>query len=98
MRIAGDTATVHVSPAGGCYGAFGSFNHAVQSGTFALPGTYTQLIGANPGRVQYSAAFAGTIVGNTMTLSISIPTLQQTIGPFHLVAGVDSAWPACLYP
>lgn len=98
MRLAGDTATVRVSASGGCYGAYGSFDHAVQSGTFALSGTYTQLIGAYPGSVQYQAGYAGTIVGNTMTLTISVPALQQTIGPFHLMAGVDSAWPACLYP
>jgi hypothetical protein len=37
-------------------------------------------------------------VGNAMTLSISVPGLQQTIGPFQLTAGVPSAWSACLYP
>jgi hypothetical protein len=98
VRITGDSATVQVSLSGDCYGAYGSINHAVQSGTFALSGTYTQLIGAYPGSVQYPAAYTGTIVGNAMTLSISVPGLQQTIGPFQLTAGVPSAWSACLYP
>jgi hypothetical protein len=91
-------ATVQVLAPGGCYGAYGDFDHAVPSGTFTLAGTYTQLIGAYPGSIQHTAEYAGTIVGNVMTLSISVPALQQTIGPFRLTAGVTSAWSACLYP
>lgn len=98
VRVTGDSATVQVSLSGGCYGAYGSINHAVQSGTFVLSGTYTQLIGAYPGSIQYQAVYDGTIVGNAMTLSISVPALQQTIGPFNLTAGVTSAWSACQYP
>jgi hypothetical protein len=56
------------------------------------------LIGAYPGSIQYAAEYDGTIVGNVMTLTIRVPALQQTIGPFHLTAGVTSAWSACLYP
>jgi len=68
------------------------------SGSFALAGTYTQLIGAYPGSVQYESEYDGSISGSTMTLSISVPALQQTLGPFHLTAGVTSAWSPCLYP
>ena len=98
LRLAENEATVQVLASGGCYGAYGSIDHAVLSATFTLSGTYTQLMGAYPGRIQYAAEYAGTIVGNVMTLSISVPALQQTIGPFHLTAGVTSAWSACLYP
>ena len=98
LSIAENKATVQVLAPGGCYGAYGDIDHAVLSGTFTLSGTYTQLIGAYPGSIQYTAEYAGTIVGNVMTLSISVPALQQTIGPFRLTAGVTSAWSACLYP
>jgi hypothetical protein len=98
LSIADNRATVQVLAAGGCYGAYGEFDHAIVSGTFTLSGTYTQLMGAYRGRNQYAAEYAGTIVGNAMTLSIDVPALQQTIGPFRLIAGVTSAWSACLYP
>ena len=97
LRIADNKATVQVLASGGCYGAYGDID-AVPSGSFALSGTYTQLLGAYPGRIQYPAEFTGTIVGNVMTLSIRVPALQQTLGPFRLSAGVTSAWSACLYP
>ena len=98
LSIGDNKATVQVRASGGCYGSYGDIDHAVLSGTFTLSGTYTQLIGAYPGRIQYPAEYAGTIVGNVMTLSISVPALEQTIGPFRLTAGVTSAWSACLYP
>jgi hypothetical protein len=98
LRLAENKATVQVLAPGGCYGAYGSIDHAVLSATFTLSGTYTQLIGAYPGSIQYAAEYAGTIVGNVMTLSISVPELRQTIGPFHLTAGVISAWSRCFYP
>jgi hypothetical protein len=98
LSVAENKATVQVLSPGGCYGAYGNIDHALLSGTFTLSGTYTQLIGAYPGSIQYRAEYAGTIVGNIMTLSISVPALQQTIGPFRLTAGVTSAWSACLYP
>ena len=97
LSIADNKTTVQVLASGGCYGSYGDID-AVPSGTFALSGTYTQLMGVYPGRIQYPAEFAGTIVGNVMTLSISVPELQKTIGPFRLSAGVTSAWSACLYP
>jgi hypothetical protein len=97
LSIVGNKATVQVLAPGGCYGAYGNID-AIPSGTFALSGTYTQLMGAYPGSIQYTAEYVGTIVGNVMTLSISLPALQQTIGPFRLTAGVSSVWTACLYP
>ena len=98
LSLAENKATIQILASGGCYGSYGSIDHAVLSAAFTLPGTYTQLIGAYPGSIQYAAEYTGTIAGNVMTLSISVPALQETIGPFHLTAGVTSAWSACLYP
>ena len=97
LSIADNKATVQILASDGCYGAYGDLDQ-VPDGTFALSGTYTQLMGAYPGSIQYTAEYTGTIVGNVMTLSISVPALQQTIGPFRLTAGVTSTWSACLYP
>jgi hypothetical protein len=97
LSIAENKATVQVLASGGCYGAYGDLDH-VPDGTFALSGTYTQLMGAYPGSIEYTAEYTGTIVGNVMTLSITVPALQQTIGPFRLTAGVAPGWSACLYP
>jgi hypothetical protein len=98
VRITGDQATIQLMAAGGCYGSYGNIDEALPSGSFALSGSYTQLMGVYPGSIQYPAQYAGTIAGNTMTLSISVPALQQTLGPFHLAAGVTSSWSPCLYP
>ena len=97
LSIAENKATVQILASGGCYGAYGDIDH-VPSGSFALSGTYTQLMGAYPGSIQYTAEYTATVVGNVMTLSITVPELQQTIGPFGLTAGVTSAWSACRYP
>jgi hypothetical protein len=98
VTIANGKASIQVVASGGCYGAYGAFDHAAPLDTFARPGTYTQLMGAYPGSVQYTAEYDGTVVGDAMTLSISVPALGHTIGPFQLTAGVLSAWSACLYP
>jgi hypothetical protein len=97
LSIAENKATVQVLTSGGCYGAYGELDH-VPDGTFVLSGTYTQLMGAYPGSIEYAAEYTGTILGSVMTLSISVPALQQTIGPFHLTAGVTSASSPCHYP
>jgi hypothetical protein len=97
LSVAENKATVQVLASGGCYGAYGEIDR-VPTGTFALSGTYTLLMGAYPGSIRYTAEYTGTVVGNVMTLSINVPALQETIGPFRLTAGVTSAWSACLYP
>ena len=98
LSIAEDTATVQILASGGCYGSYGVFDHAIVSGTFELSGTYTQLVGVYPGSIQYAATYTGAVVDGVMTLSINVPALQQTIGPFRLRAGVTSSWSACRYP
>ncbi|MEO8619563.1 MAG: hypothetical protein ABI625_00780 [bacterium] len=96
--IVGNATTVQVLASGGCYGSYGSIDQVIPSGAFTLPGTYTQLTGAYPGHVEYAAEYSGDVTGNAMTLTITIPSQQRTIGPFHLNAGVANTWSACLYP
>jgi hypothetical protein len=92
------TATLEILASGGCYGSYGEIFQPIRSLTFSLTGTYTQLTGVYPGSVQYPAQYDGAIAGRHMTLTISVPALHQTLGPFSLTHGVAQAWPACLYP
>lgn len=98
LTIAGDTAIVRILASGGCYGSYGEIDQRIPVGIFALPGTYTQLMGAYPGKIQYAAQFSGSITGQQMSLTITVPTLQRTLGPYALVNGVTEGWPACAYP
>ena len=98
LTISESSATLQIVTAGGCYGSFGEITQPVLSSSFTLSGTYTQLMGVYPGFVEYPAEFSGTIDRGLMTLTISIPSLQQTLGPFRLSRGVVKTWPACLYP
>ncbi len=98
LRIAGSGAQVQILGGEGCYGSFGAIDHPIPTGTFRLSGTFTQLMGVFPGSVQYPAEFTGNVTGTTMMLSISMPTLPLTLGPFQLTAGVTKSWSACLFP
>ena len=98
LTIADSTATVHILASGGCYGSYGEVDQRIPVGVFALPGTYTQLVGAYPGKVQYAAQYSGTISGQRMSLTITVPALQRAFGPYTLASGVTEGWPACAYP
>lgn len=98
LTSAQGTATIQILASGGCYGSLGEIDQPIPFSSFTLPGTYTQLMGVYPGSVQYDAQYVGTVAGRHMTLSISIPALQQVLGPFSLTLGVVTTWPACLYP
>ena len=98
LTIAETGATLRILASGGCYGSYGDIEQPIPSGAFTLSGTYTQLMGAYPGRVQYPAQYIGTVAGRHMTLAITVPALQQHLGPFSLIYGVAQSWPACLYP
>ena len=98
LAIAESSATLKILASGGCYGSFGEIAQPIPSGSFSLTGTYTQLTGVYPGSVQYTAQYVGAVAGRHMTLTISIPSLQQTLGPFSLTQGVAKTWTACLYP
>ena len=84
--------------ASGCVGSYGHIVGPIPPGRFSLPGTYTQLIGAYPGRVKYSARYGGLWDGNHLTLTISVATLPEPVGPFHLRSGVRPTWRPCRYP
>lgn len=85
-------------PAGGCFGSYGESAEPIPNGPFFIAGFYTQLIGAFPGKIQYAAQYSGVVEGNRMSITITVPALQQAIGPFLLTNGVNNAWSPCLYP
>ncbi|MCA1582397.1 MAG: hypothetical protein LC796_13595 [Acidobacteria bacterium] len=85
-------------PAGGCYGAFGDLPRWVPNGAFALPGTFVQLMGAYPGRIEYAARYDGSIDEDRMTLTVTVPSLSRVLGPYRLVYGAGNSWTPCLYP
>ena len=70
----------------------------IPKGAFSIAGTYTQLMGAYPGKIEYAARCSGVVEGNRMSIAIAVPALQQTFGPFLLIVGVSNAWSPCLYP
>lgn len=98
LQTTGTGATLQFLADGGCYGSSGAIDQAIPSGDFSLTGTYTQLMGAAPGFVRYPARFTGTVARGAMTITVSVPTLPLTLGPYQLTAGVTKSWPACLYP
>ena len=97
LTITDGSATVQVL-ASGCVGSYGRIVRPIPAGRFSLPGTYTQLIGAYPGRVEYPAQYAGQWDGDQLTLKITVVSLPEPIGPFDLSSGVQPTWPPCLYP
>lgn len=106
-----DAASLTVEPAGGtlrvfgsaflgvgCYGGLGEVPRSIPAGHFVLPGTFVQLTGVYPGRIEYQAEYDGVIDGDVMTLTITVPSLPRVLGPYRLVYGAGNAWVRCLYP
>jgi hypothetical protein len=85
-------------PTGGCFGQLGDMGRSIPNGSFSIAGTFTQLIGAFPGRIVSAAQYSGMVSGNTLTISVSVPAAQQSLGPYVLVQGVANSWTQCLYP
>jgi hypothetical protein len=99
LTIDQNQTTLRIMASGGCYGSYGEVAHGVfSSGTVTLSGTYTELTGVFPGSRQYDAAFTVTVSANQMIVSVAVPDLQRTVGPFTLAAGVRTMWPACRFP
>ena len=98
LTIEGSTAMLRILADGGCYGSYGTFAQRLPDGAFNIPGTYSQLIGAYPGRIDYAAQFSGTMTGQQITLTVSVPTLHRDFGPYTLTPGPNELWPACAYP
>jgi hypothetical protein len=85
-------------PNGGCFGAYGEMTRPIPNGSFSIAGTYTQLMGVYPGKIEYAVRCSGVVEGSRMSIAIAVPALQQTFGPFLLTVGVSNAWSPCLYP
>ena len=98
LTITKDGATLEILASGGCYGSYGEMTRAIPNGPFSIAGTFTQLMGAYPGKVVYAAQLSGAVEGNRMSIAITVPALPQTFGPFALTEGVKNVWPRCLYP
>ena len=98
LAVSDSGATLEILASGGCYGSYGSIDAPIPTGSFTVAGTYTQLIGAFPGKLQYAAQFAGALTGRQMSITIAVPDLQRSFGPYVLTYGVKKTWSACLYP
>ena len=102
LMTKGASATVEIFslalPPSGCFGSYGDIAQEIPNGHFSLPGTYTQLTGAYPGKMEYPAQFSGFVEGTAMTITITVSGLPQVLGPFVLTNGVTNAWEPCHYP
>jgi hypothetical protein len=98
LTIADSGAMLRILASDGCYGSYGEFDQRPLAGAFTVSGTYTQLGGAYPGKIQYPAQFSGTHSGRQISLTVSVPALHQDFGPYQLAEGVARQWPACAYP
>ena len=84
--------------ASGCYGSYGVVNQSIPPGTFRVSGQYTQLMGVFPGKVDYPATFSGVKTDSQLTITVAVPALSASFGPFVLTRGVQKNWVRCLYP
>lgn len=98
LAVTDTGATLQILASGGCFGSYGQVSRPIAPAAFNIPGTYTQLTGAYPGKVVYAAQYSGSVTGDQISLTITVPALQQTLGPYSLVRGVNNTWTACLYP
>src|SRR5262249_11361492 len=92
LAISKEGATLEILASGGCFGSYGEMTRPIPQGLFSIVGTYTQLTGVYPGRIQYAAQYSGVVEGNRMSITITVPALPQVFGPFPLAYGVNNAW------
>ena len=98
LTVTDTSATLLLLTSGGCFGSYGQVAQAIFSDRFTLPGTFIQLIGAYPGKLEYAAQFAGQVDGPNLRLTIDVPTLPLALGPLRLTSGVSPGWSPCEYP
>ena len=98
LTVGATGATLRIRSSTDCFGSFGEIPAPLPAGSFTLSGTFTQLMGVQPGFVEYPAQFSGTVAGRHMILSLEVPALQRTLGPFILTRGADENWVPCLFP
>jgi hypothetical protein len=90
--------TLRILGFGTCYGSYADVSRSPSAPSFDLAGTFTQLTGAYPGKVEYAAEVTGSLSGYTLVVTVQVPALQQSFGPFALTRGVGNSWTACAYP
>ena len=98
LTVASGAATLRVLGSGSCYGSYVDIPQAIPGGSFDVAATFTQLMGVSPGHVSYAALVSGEAQGANLSLTITVPSTQATLGPFTLTRGVSHDWTPCLYP
>ncbi len=53
---------------------------------------------AYPGSLTYAAHVTGTLTGDRLHVTVTVPSLTTVIGPFDLTRGASHNWTSCLYP
>lgn len=98
LTIQDTSAILKVATSAACYGSYGEVDQPIPAPTFDVPGTYHQLTGAYPGQITYAARLSGAVQGQHLSITITVPALQQAYGPYGLTFGLNQTWNACLYP
>ena len=98
LSLSDTTSTLLILASGDCVGSYGDFNGDIPSGHFDIPGTYTQLTGVYPGKIDYPAQFSGSRAASAISITVTVPALQSSFGPFTLAPGALPDWQQCLYP
>jgi hypothetical protein len=98
LTVRPDSSTLRLLASGGCVGSYVEVGVPMSSPAFDLTGTFTQLIGAYPGRLTYAAHVTGTLTGDHLHVTVTVPSLTTVIGPFDLTRGASHNWMNCLYP
>lgn len=96
LTIKDSSATLQFHSDGGCYGAYGEIDQPIPTGRFTRPGTFTQLMGVAPGKIEYAAEYSGMVDVNQVSITATVG--QQAFGPFSLTFGVNTTRGPCLYP
>ncbi len=96
--VVGDTSADLQIASGSCYAASGHLSGRIPGGNFTLAGTFTQIVGVSPGFRQYAAQFTGTADSSTISVTITVPALGQTVGPLSVSSGVTKTLTQCLVP
>ena len=86
LNISDGAATLQITSDGNCYGSYAVTTRSIPNGQFAVPGTYTQLMGAYPGKVDYPAQLTGTVTGNQLLHRDQRPIVAAN----HRAVHVDS--------
>ena len=90
--------TLRILSSGTCYGSYADVTGPVPAPTFDVAGTFTQLTGAFPGKIQYAAQLSGEVTADSLVVTVGVASLQETLGPYRLAHGVSNSWTACAFP